>query len=302
MLGTGSHLGVFGIRPDKKQTIDHESLDTVLRAEWEGGSEENTRRMNKDFREYLEADCDEAEALTIFYGQPARRSESLYAMILTIGRVFCFPLFLIALASCTTDGSTGQTAHVAFEGNPHGVPVHVPSGVRIISDYGSRYVGTSGVTRASRDLPARHTGVDFAAEFFGAVVISPTFGKVVATAKPAAGRPYGHITVENPVPVDLGTLVDGQGQDFSYFEKIRVKITHVNDIAVEIGDTVKVGQPIARAAPGPFDPHVHMGTRSGGTRVNPHKLWFNGVGEVTCFDRNFAYPKDQFVLVVPLRC
>ncbi len=69
------------IRRDKEQTIDHDNLDNVLRAEWAGDSEENAKELTKDFQEYLEANRDEIEALTIFYGQPQRRSELTYRMI-----------------------------------------------------------------------------------------------------------------------------------------------------------------------------------------------------------------------------
>ena len=69
------------IRRAKEQTIDHESLDTVMRAEWEGDSEENAKLMAQDFQEYLEENRDEIEALTIFYSQPQRRSELTHAMI-----------------------------------------------------------------------------------------------------------------------------------------------------------------------------------------------------------------------------
>ena len=72
---------IDGIRRDKEQTIDHDNLDTLTRAEWEGDSEENAKEMAKDFQEYLEANRDEIEALTIFYSEPARRSELTYAMI-----------------------------------------------------------------------------------------------------------------------------------------------------------------------------------------------------------------------------
>jgi len=72
---------IDGIRRDKEQTIDHESLDTLTRAEWEGDAEENAKQMAQDFQEYLEANRDEVEALTIFYSQPHRRSELTYAMI-----------------------------------------------------------------------------------------------------------------------------------------------------------------------------------------------------------------------------
>ena len=70
-----------GIRREKEQTIDHEGLDTVLHSGWAGDSEENARQMAQDFREYLDANRDQVEALTIFYSQPHRRSELTYAMI-----------------------------------------------------------------------------------------------------------------------------------------------------------------------------------------------------------------------------
>lgn len=72
---------IDGIRRDKEQTIDHESLDKVLRAEWEGDAEENAKQMAQDFQDYLEVNRDEIETLTIFYAQPHRRSDLTYAMI-----------------------------------------------------------------------------------------------------------------------------------------------------------------------------------------------------------------------------
>ncbi len=72
---------IDSIRRDKEQTIDHESLDTVLHAGWEGDAQENAKAMVQDFRSYLEAHRDQIEALTIFYGQPHRRRELTYAMI-----------------------------------------------------------------------------------------------------------------------------------------------------------------------------------------------------------------------------
>jgi len=69
------------IRRDKEQTIDHDNLDAVLRAEWAGDAAENAKQIATDFREYLEANRDQIEALTIFYSQPFRRSELTYEMI-----------------------------------------------------------------------------------------------------------------------------------------------------------------------------------------------------------------------------
>ena len=72
---------IDSIRRDKEQTIDHESLDTVLRAEWEGDAKENAEAMAQNFQQYLEANRDEIEALTIFYAQPYRRGDLTYMMI-----------------------------------------------------------------------------------------------------------------------------------------------------------------------------------------------------------------------------
>ena len=66
---------------DKEQTIDPDGLDTVLRAEWEGDAHENAEAMAQDFQQYLAANRDEIEALTIFYAQPHRRRQLTYAMI-----------------------------------------------------------------------------------------------------------------------------------------------------------------------------------------------------------------------------
>lgn len=63
------------IRRDKEQTIDHENLDTVLRAEWDGDAEENAKTMVSDFESYLEEHKDEIEALTV-YGLHVKGSRS----------------------------------------------------------------------------------------------------------------------------------------------------------------------------------------------------------------------------------
>jgi type I restriction enzyme R subunit len=70
-----------GIRRDKEQTIIHDHLDNVIRAEWDGEAEENAKALVKDFETYLEDNRDEIEALTIFYSQPHRRQDVTYSMI-----------------------------------------------------------------------------------------------------------------------------------------------------------------------------------------------------------------------------
>ena len=69
------------IHHNKEQTIDHEGLDAVIRAEWEGDAYQNAETMVQDFQHYLETNRDEIEALTIFYAQPHRRRKLTYEMI-----------------------------------------------------------------------------------------------------------------------------------------------------------------------------------------------------------------------------
>ncbi|MEM6495437.1 MAG: DEAD/DEAH box helicase family protein [Pseudomonadota bacterium] len=69
------------IRRDKEQVIDHDTIDTVTKAEWAGETTENAQAITQDFAEYLKDNRDEIEALSIFLAQPARRSEVTYGMI-----------------------------------------------------------------------------------------------------------------------------------------------------------------------------------------------------------------------------
>jgi type I restriction enzyme R subunit len=72
------------IRRDKEQTIDHDNLDRVLRAEWAGETTDNARALTQEFADYLTEHQDEIEALTIYFSQPARRADVTYAMVQTL--------------------------------------------------------------------------------------------------------------------------------------------------------------------------------------------------------------------------
>ena len=69
------------IRRANEQTIDHDNLDTLLRAEWAGDVAKNAETIAQEFENYLKENRDEIEALTIYFNQPARRSEVTYAMV-----------------------------------------------------------------------------------------------------------------------------------------------------------------------------------------------------------------------------
>lgn len=69
------------IRKDKEQTIDHDNLDNVLRAEWHKDAANNARFLADEFADYLKANVDNINALTIFFSQPHRRQEVSFEMI-----------------------------------------------------------------------------------------------------------------------------------------------------------------------------------------------------------------------------
>lgn len=72
---------IDSIRRDKEQTIVHDDLDEVIRAEWAGETEENARALVQEFADYLREQADQIDALTIYFKTPARRSEVTYSQI-----------------------------------------------------------------------------------------------------------------------------------------------------------------------------------------------------------------------------
>ncbi len=72
------------IRRDHEQTIDHETLDTLLQAEWAGDKTDNAKKIAGEFADWLNANRDQIEALAIYFNQPARRADVSYAMIASL--------------------------------------------------------------------------------------------------------------------------------------------------------------------------------------------------------------------------
>ncbi len=72
---------IENIRRDKEQTLDHDSLDTVLRAEWDKDAATNAHTLIEEFADYLKQHQDNIEALVIFFSQPYRRRELSFDMI-----------------------------------------------------------------------------------------------------------------------------------------------------------------------------------------------------------------------------
>ena len=69
------------IRREKDQTLNHDHLDKVIRAEWDKDATTNAKTLAKDFSAWLVANKDQLAALTIFYDQPFRRREITFAML-----------------------------------------------------------------------------------------------------------------------------------------------------------------------------------------------------------------------------
>src|SRR5690554_2737861 len=72
---------IDSIRRDKEQTIVHDDLDTVLKAEWDGETTKNARVLTQEFADYLKEQANEIDALTIYFRTPARRSEVTYPQV-----------------------------------------------------------------------------------------------------------------------------------------------------------------------------------------------------------------------------
>ena len=72
---------IDAIRRDKEQTIDHDNLDAVLVAGWNKDAASNAQALADEFADFLNANKNNIEALTIFFNQPYRRLELSFNLI-----------------------------------------------------------------------------------------------------------------------------------------------------------------------------------------------------------------------------
>ena len=63
------------IRREKEQTIDHDNLVSVTYAGWSKDSTANAEALTHEFADWLAANRNEIETLTIYFAQPWRRRE-----------------------------------------------------------------------------------------------------------------------------------------------------------------------------------------------------------------------------------
>ena len=69
------------IRRDEEQIIDHDNLDSLVRAEWDKNATGNAQTLTDEFADYLQTNQDNIAALTIFFSQPYRRRELSFELI-----------------------------------------------------------------------------------------------------------------------------------------------------------------------------------------------------------------------------
>jgi len=72
---------IDAIRRDKEQTIDHDNLDSLVRAEWDKDAANNAQALTDEFADYLKSNQDNIAALAIFFSQPYRRRELSFDLI-----------------------------------------------------------------------------------------------------------------------------------------------------------------------------------------------------------------------------
>ena len=187
------------------------------------------------------------------------------------------------------------------EGNPHGIELTIPDGVRISSDFGSIYTH-KGELRSRYGIPREHRGVDIAGRSFGDPLIAPFDGEI-RFAGPD-GKCGGSVRMRSKFRYDYCQLIGSTAESCPYFEQLTAVFCHVDNYdfidKFEPFDRGAVFGTMGRQYAGRI-PHAHMVIQSGFTILNPHKVWLNGVGIVTCFDENKEYA-DQANITSPVDC
>ncbi len=72
---------VENVRKQHEQIIDHINIDTVTKSDWDSFTFEKAEQTIRDFTEYIEANKDEIQALSIFYNQPYNRRNITFKML-----------------------------------------------------------------------------------------------------------------------------------------------------------------------------------------------------------------------------
>ena len=151
--------------------------------------------------------------------------------------------------------------------------------------------------QSSRELGySPHEGIDIL-EIPGYPVLAAAAGKVIESYyEPAYGN---HVLLDH-----------GQDSDGSY---VQSQYYHLDSRRVDVGESVVRGQQIgalgSKGLLAGLLPHLHfeilVSTKkdtANYSTLDPHNFWADGRGQITCFDRDKAYPTKPFRIIYPVPC
>ncbi len=188
---------------------------------------------------------------------------------------------ILVLSSCSPE-QYGRSAGYRIVG-PERIRVHIPANAPgIFAQFGA----------AEGDTPD-HNGLDVLAHV-GTPVIAPAAGRVT--------RVFYDPTFGHQIHVDHGPDEHGR--------RVVTRYAHLSGTVVKAGDAVSRGQHMAGlgrsgVASAGF-PHLHFEVRRGNGSdrrpVDPHLMWANGVGHVTCYTPKVRIPKGRLRFTYPVVC
>jgi murein DD-endopeptidase MepM/ murein hydrolase activator NlpD len=209
------------------------------------------------------------------------------------GRIFCFISAVLLICSSCGYFWVEPYGDIARDEKPvraDGQPVFMPENAPSITQ---GYMPQLGKQSASGDGQG-HNGIDITAER-GTPVLAPAPGVV--------RRSYYEPMYGNHVEMDLGR--DEMGR------RVLAKFLHLQKRLAKEGDTVGRGEQIGTlGSTGILAaglPHVHyavfVADYQGITEpINPHRLWADGAGKVTCFDSSRNWPEAPLKTTYPVPC
>lgn len=200
-------------------------------------------------------------------------------------------LSALVMMGCTAIINKYSHGYIEAEGkdvNDQGIQVYLPKNAPSISQ---RFTPVPDGDLAETSTVI-HDAIDILAHT-GTPVIASAAGKVVKAFRSA---PYGN------------TLVLHHGRD-ARGDDITTKYFHLKKRLAKAGDKVVRGQQIGMLGMtgflAPF-PHLHYAVyKKVADRLqasNPHLYWARGVGKVTCYNKNKAWPGTGFVATYPVPC
>lgn len=208
------------------------------------------------------------------------------------GRVLGVSITLM-LGGCLNLSAFVQShGHVARDDDPvreDGRPVYIPPNAPSVHNgYGS--------IPDDYEEPDGHMALDIV-DVVGAPVLAVAPGVVVSS--------YYEPMHGNQVMIDHGPMANGQF--------VRSYYAHLDSRIVEEGDSVVRGQQIGTLGQtgtlALLLPHLHYEILTAMRKDqypwvpdNPHRYWMDGVGIVTCFERDKRYADIPFRATYPLPC